>query len=491
MAEDFCFQTFSLPEEGDDRTTTSAIERWHNSPHDEAKVSEEIVEDSVESLSPAHTCIQLEEKITSTSIDLSVDTDDLGEIEDEENDELLSSVEPTNLFPTSVLDKTSIIAERFASSLSRKTSSAADDVFSINCQLSNTRNSVLNAEPAESKKSQDSSLNLVPEHSITNPRAEGFVPSDQRLQTKDTLSKIDRMLIHKIKQYYEYAEDKDACFSIKRRESLSYIPAGLVQNMRQQLDDHSTEESAAVQRKDSLSTRPTSWAVFDLPGLHKEKSSTPFSDQEIPDTIVGERATYRTEVVDKPLGKDNDFRSSSEMIEVWQDMESSMDHQSASNSKNILNVQSNYVSPSLEQNGQMSSCGDIGEPLLILKEIDHAGQGPLTPSPSTSVQFKKNDLETSTKSDHTCNLRHASLPKIISLRSGSEEDLIHDQDMETMKNKVFHLARQYSQRIKKNRPLVRQRAKETKCHKPLSLVMEDSSPVSEKGKCCFFKALYK
>ncbi|XP_062863721.1 pleckstrin homology domain-containing family G member 3 [Trichomycterus rosablanca] len=495
LTEDHCSQTFSLPGEAD-----KAKEQWNISPQDESKETEEIMEDSVESVSSAHNCIQLEDEITSTSMNLSEDAEDHGEIEDEDDDELLPSAEPTGILPTSVLDKASVIAEQFTSSLSRRSSLATDDMFSTGCTLSSRRSSVLslNAEPVENEKSQDLNcastelppLQLVPEQCTTNTLADRLVQPDQRPQPKqDTLSKKDRMLIHKIKQYYEHAEDQDVNFSIRRRESLSYIPAGLVRNLRQQLNDHSTEESAAVHRKDSLNTRPTSWDVFDLPGLQKEKCANQVSDTEISQTVVETCGTDRTEVVDKPLGEDNDFRPSSEMIKVWQDMEvdingPSRDLQYDCDSNNAVGFQSNDASPSHEQNGPKSSYGDPGEPLLILEELDNAGQESLTPSPDNSVRAKKHELEISPNSDQnfkeTCNIRHVPLPKIISLRSGSEEDLIL-QDMEKMKNKVFHLARQYSQRIKKNRPLVRQRAKEIECHNQLASVMEVSSPVSERG----------
>ncbi|MCJ8737034.1 hypothetical protein PDJAM_G00019240 [Pangasius djambal] len=500
---DHCSQAISLPGEEDDEEETRQ-KQSHINPQDEGSESEGIAEHSVELLSPVHNEIQLEDESSQSRTNFSEDIEDLGEEEeeeeeeDEEEEEGSSGTEPRSILPTSVLDKASVIAEHFAGSLSRQSSLAADDMFSLGCPSSQTgsrRSSIfsLNAELLDKEKTQEPNcsspepvtLKLVPESLASANLGDRLVTPDQRPQTKpDTLSKKDRMLIHKIKQYYEHAEEQDANFSIKRRESLSYIPAGLVRNLSRQLNGLPTEEAAASHKKASKITRPTSWAVFDLPGLEKEKNSKEVMDTEIMPIID------RKEVIDRSqeLAKDEDFQSSSEMIRVWQDMEveisgASKEPQDASKD----NMNGTVANPTQDQEGPESSYSDLGEPLLILEESDNSMAGQGTSTPLNNFQGKEHELGSNLYSDQKLQeiqkIRHAPLPKIVSLRSSSEEDLML-QDMEKMKNKVFQLARQYSQRIKNNRPVVRQRAKVSESnfsHKKLSSVVEDKTPENEMG----------
>lgn len=460
----------------------------------------------MESLSPVHSELQLEDESIQSRTNFSEDVEDLGEEEEDEDeeDEVSSGTEPRSILPTSVLDKASVIAEHFASSHSRQSSLAADDTSSLGCLSSQTdsrRSSMLslNVELLVKEETQELNcsspdpvtLKLVPESLAKATLGDRLVTPDQRPQTKpDTLSKKDRMLIHKIKQYYEHAEEQDANFSIKRRESLSYIPAGLVRNLSRQLNALPTEEAAASNKKASKNTRPTSWAVFDLPALEKEKNSKEVMDTEILTIIDRKEAMDRSQLVAQALGKDEVFRSSSEMMRVWQDMEveiSGASKEAQDNSKDSMN--GTVANSFQDQKGQESSYSDLGERLLILEEFDNsvAGQGTSTPAP-LKFQGKEHELGSSLYSDQklqeTQKIRHAPLPKIASLRSGSEEDLMLC-DMERMNNKVFQLARQYSQRIKDNKPVVRQRAKVSENnfrHKKLSSVVEDKIPENKMGK---------
>ena len=73
---------------------------------------------------------------------------------------------------------------------------------------------------------------------------------------------------------------------------------------------------------------------------------------------------------------------------------------------------------------------------------------------------------------------------IYSVRNGVEDDQIL-QDMGKVKNKVFQLARQYSQRIKNNRPLIRPRNRDSENPhglKGMPAVHEESMPSWENGK---------
>ncbi|KAI4875152.1 hypothetical protein NFI96_013020 [Prochilodus magdalenae] len=458
---------------------------------------EETMESCMNSSSPIHCESQLEDKRSPLCRNLTDDVEELEEEEEDEEEEEEEPTEPTSILPTSVLDKAGDIAERFVSSLSRRSSLVVDDLYSLGCHSSRTgsrRSSLLslNADVLEKEKTElnCSSPELHVFIPMTEPSAsctvtDRLATQDQRPPNKqDTLSKKDRMLIHKIKQYYEHAGHQDANFSIKRRESLSYIPAGLVRNLSRQINGLPTDEDVAVHKKVSPISRPTSWAVFNLPGLDKERNSkaTDTNFPAVVDAMVGSPVDDKEEV----------FQPSADMVRVWQDMEveivgNSEFHQDAL--KAGKDGHHEVVSPDQKQKRRGSSEGASGKPLLISEESDSsiAGQGSLTPSPVSNCVWKEHGLHLSPNDDNPLQerhkVRHAPLPKIISLRSSSEEDIIL-QDMEKMKNKVFQLARQYSQRIKNSRPVVKQRARvpeSTFGHKNLTSVVEDKSPVHEKG----------
>ncbi|XP_053366020.1 pleckstrin homology domain-containing family G member 3 isoform X2 [Clarias gariepinus] len=495
-SEDQCSQAISLPGEKDEE------EKHHQSyfnTEDGGVKDEEMVECSAESLSTVHHEIQLEDESPQSRTKIS---EDLGEEEEEEEEdeeeEMSSGTEPRSILPTSVLDKASVIAEHFAGSLSRQSSLAADDMFSLGCSSSQTgsrRSSVfsLSAELLDKEKAQELKCSSPVIESIASATlGDKLVTPVQRPQTKpDTLSKKDRILIHKIKQYYEHAEQQDVNFSIKRRESLSYIPPGLVRNLSQQLNGFPTEEDAESHKKASKITRPTSWAVFDLPGLEKETASKEVMDTEILPIIDRKESTDGSQVVAQALDTEEDFRSTSEMIRVWQDMEDEISEafeEPQDDSKAHMN--GSVASFTQDQKGEESSYSAfVGEPLLILEECDSSvpGQGTSTSSPLNNFHGKEDTMGRSLFSDQklqeTQKIRHAPPPK-ISVRSCSEEDQDMLQDMEKMKNKVFLLARQYSQRIKNNRPVVRPGAKASQSnfsHKKLLSVVEDKYPENEMG----------
>ncbi|XP_010219682.1 PREDICTED: pleckstrin homology domain-containing family G member 3-like [Tinamus guttatus] len=122
------------------------------------------------------------------------------EEEEEEEEEERALHAPGSILPPSVLDQASVIAERFGSSFSRRSSLAPEE----------GRGSLPAAAAA------CSASRAVPPTPEAAPRS--------RPVTRD------RLLLDKIKSYYDHAEHQDASFSIKRRESLSYIPKGLVRN---------------------------------------------------------------------------------------------------------------------------------------------------------------------------------------------------------------------------------------------------------------------
>uniref|UniRef100_A0A8B9CAQ7 Pleckstrin homology and RhoGEF domain containing G3 n=1 Tax=Anser brachyrhynchus TaxID=132585 RepID=A0A8B9CAQ7_9AVES len=110
-----------------------------------------------------------------------------------------------SILPPSVLDQASVIAERFGSSLSRRGSLALEGRSGSTLSL--------DGPPPESG---------APRSPPPSPEPP---PGPRR---RSLLSTQDLLLLRKIRSYYDNAEHQDAGFSIKRRESLSYIPKGLV-----------------------------------------------------------------------------------------------------------------------------------------------------------------------------------------------------------------------------------------------------------------------
>lgn len=396
----------------------------------------------------------------------------MGDMEDVEVDEEVTA--HGGLLPSSVQDKAIDFSEQFTRRLSRRSSLGADGSCDLGCpsSRSESRRSSLSCSTETRDKDKEfrrSTPEAVKETVPDSP----FRPDQTPRKKQDTLSKKDLMFIHKIRRYYEHAEHQDASFAIKRRESLSYIPAGLVRNLSRQLNDLKSDEDVALHKRASSITRPTSWAVFSLPGLESESRSKACSSDS------------KTQNGDETFSKDEEFHPASDMVKVWQEIEvkrlgSSEEHQDPLESTES----SCMTTPDQEKRAEISktsSDSGLGEPLLILEESDE-GSTPSKVNKDKSPEFQSHpNQELKIQERHKVN--HSPLPRIISLRSANEEDLIL-QDMEKMKNKVFQLARQYSQRVKNSRPVVRQRPKVTESNfmpKSLSSVMEEKPSGKEKG----------
>ncbi|XP_021430146.2 pleckstrin homology domain-containing family G member 3 isoform X4 [Oncorhynchus mykiss] len=375
--------------------------------------------------------------------------------------------ETSRILSASVLDQGSVITEHFVGSLV-----VSEDLYSLGCpspQFGSKSSSTpcLNTELEEKVQTR---VNSTPEHplllkgntSTPAPRPDHLMEVERR----STLSKQDRILIHKIRRYYEHAEHQDASFSIKRRESLSYIPAGLVRHLSRQLNSKPQDQAVPGHGKVSPNNRPTSWSVFDLPGLEKEQRTnyTPVLEPQKAADIKPRSQS----VNDAPVGDEDEFfRPSLDMVQVWQDIEMEEVYGSLGKPKAIQGTE-DIVHPRSLLSRKGGTSREILEaeyikPLRILEESDMGAVSEEYPSPITTSPDPFSGQEScqnkTPKSWERGTVSRSPLPRIISLRLGVEEDLIL-QDMEKMKNKVFQLARQYSQRIKNSRPVVRQRKME-------------------------------
>lgn len=380
-----------------------------------------------------------------------------GELSEEEEVALSGN---KSILPSSVLDQASVIAEHFISSLSRRSSLVSEDLGPLTCPSPSVDNDVFKSPSAcmDMEKETQMLASPSPELQVSSenlstaqePAARALVERERR----STLSKQDRLLIHKIRRYYEYAEHQDANFSIKRRESLSYIPAGLVRHLSRQLNSGPQGQAVPVHRKGLSHNRPTSWSVFDLPGLEKSQNADSHRKAEPQRGPLEAKArspsnTSTTEEV---------FRPSTDMLKVWQDME----------------VQNEEVQPIAEENlddSRREAILDISSDMLDVKSSEErppepeqstASESSSVSSPNTTFPAVEGEPSQESKTPLLQGKSHfnrAHLPKIINFRASTDEDQILE-DMGKMRNKVFQLARQYSQRIKNNRPTVRQKNRE-------------------------------
>ncbi|XP_069392108.1 pleckstrin homology domain-containing family G member 3-like isoform X2 [Paralichthys olivaceus] len=408
-----------------------------------------------------------------------------GELSEEEEDVL----DRKSILPSSVLDQASVIAERFIRSLSRRSSLVSEDLGSLACPSPPAENDVFQSPSAcmdleeRTQMLESSTLEphatsevnlLTPAH---NPALDILIEGERR----STLSKQDRLLIHKIRRYYEHAEDQDANFSIKRRESLSYIPAGLVQHLSRQLNSIPQEQAVPVHRKGLSRNRPTSWSVFDLPGLEKSRNTE--TRQKTEPQRAAEAMARPQCISEASTTEEEEFRSSEEMIKVWQDMEMEEENQDVQQieEENVNDLRLEETQNTSLDTSDVKSSEQAPQILEESETCTASVASPTTTSPLTEGRSTPSKTALSQEKNH---FNHNQLPKIISFRASLDEDqILHD--MGKMKNKVFQLARQYSQRIKNNRPIAWQRNRETADQqglKSVSAVHEEKVQLRKKGK---------
>ncbi|KAM5273135.1 pleckstrin homology domain-containing family G member 3 [Ctenodactylus gundi] len=370
-------------------------------------------------------------------------TEDLKALSSEEEEEDMEAAqEPESLLPPSVLDQASVIAERFVSSFSRRSSLTLEDGKSSGFgtpRLVSRSSSVLSLEGSEKGLarcgSTTESLNSLPAPEVgTSPGVTtksgasvngkeppiATCPAElERSSCKKkecALSTRDRLLLDRIKSYYEKAEHQDAGFSVRRRESLSYIPKGLVRNSVSRINNlprPDLEPAAPVGHKRQGGSRVASWALFDLPGPSQAGTGDP-----------------------APV-TDAEFRPSSEIVKMWESMESS--------------ERSPRPGP-----GQGQANGfDLQEPLFILEEHElgaiteeSAAVSPESCSPTgqPSGAYLARELKELVKE-----LSSGDQGELVTPLHPRLMQLSHMMDShvsDCVKNKVYQLARQYSLRIK-------------------------------------------
>uniref|UniRef100_A0A8C0FZY6 Pleckstrin homology domain-containing family G member 3 n=1 Tax=Chelonoidis abingdonii TaxID=106734 RepID=A0A8C0FZY6_CHEAB len=350
-------------------------------------------------------------------------TEDLKALSSEEDEEE-EETRARSILPPSVLDHASLIAEMFASSFSRRSSLALEEGRPggfLTPRLVSRSSSVLSLEGSEKgqghSSTADSQGHVSPQGSTRSGTASPGPLEPERTpcpRKESMLSRQDRLLLDKIKSYYECAEHRDAGFGIRRRESLSYIPKGLVRNSVCRLNSlpPPPEQHANTRRGAGSGSRTAAWVLAGVPTpVHRAEPSTPVAEEE--------------------------FRPPAEMIKVWEGMEK---------------MSASQPCPE-EGSGEGTENGlDLHEPLLILEEDElsaiaeeSAGPSPESRSPmerAGPARLASQLQRLAQELGHPAKPR----PRVPPL---SEAEL-----SERLKNKVYQLARQYSLRIRNCQPAV-------------------------------------
>ncbi|XP_029807766.1 pleckstrin homology domain-containing family G member 3 isoform X3 [Suricata suricatta] len=368
-------------------------------------------------------------------------TEDLKALSSEEEEDMGVTQEPESLLPPSVLDQASVIAERFVSTFSRRSSLALEDgkasgfgsprltsrsssVLSLDgsekgsARRGSTTDSLSSQLPPDVDGGVGAAMESSPSVNGTEPPSPGCPAEPDRSSCKkkeSALSTRDRLLLDKIKSYYENAEHHDAGFSVRRRESLSYIPKGLVRNSVSRFNSlprPDPEPLAPLGHKRQGGPRPASWAMFDLPGPSLASAG-------------------------EPAITDAEFRPSSEIVKIWEGMESPREG-----------------SPKGPGQGQANGF-DLHEPLFILEEHElgaiteeSAAASPESASPTerpspAHLARELKELVKELSGDVQGELVAPLHPRIVQL-----SHVMDGHVSERVKNKVYQLARQYSLRIK-------------------------------------------
>uniref|UniRef100_A0A665XA00 Pleckstrin homology and RhoGEF domain containing G3 n=1 Tax=Echeneis naucrates TaxID=173247 RepID=A0A665XA00_ECHNA len=374
------------------------------------------------------------------------------EDEDEDKEAREKHSEVTSILPSSVLDKASAIAQHFTNSIKR--ASLAQDVWSFGCTSPHlsTRTSS-STEPSNQSIGPDpSETSSGTDPALLSPRDEGLFDPDRGIrQRRDSiLSKHDQLLIGKIKSYYENAGSQDASFSVQRRESLTYIPPGLVRSSVSRFN-------SIPKMQTKLSTTESCDHMVSSDSLDSLKS-----DQRSTEDSVESFRSRSQSLQDNP-SEDEDFRPSSEMIRIWQAMEQEITRsqsedkgQEKSMEVPIKSRATDTCVPSMNENCNGES--EISEISAITQESTRPFE--TTRSRANGLGGLKDTLKVF--GEETVFLR-AATPRVTRLKVEAEQerpnkDTKQGDEFGMTKSKVLHLARQYSQKIKTTKPVVRQRS---------------------------------
>ncbi|XP_072218151.1 pleckstrin homology domain-containing family G member 3-like [Leuresthes tenuis] len=421
------------------------------------------------------------EEPTSATPDSDAKTLSSGESSEEEEDERVAAgkeCKSPSILPSSVLDQASAIAQHFTNSIKRG-SVAQDDARSLGCPSprlpSRTGSSLsLGAESAD-RAPQLNSVSSEPPETFTgtdltllSSRDDSIFDPDRSIRRRrdSTLSKQDQLLIGKIKSYYENAGNQDTTFNLQRRESLTYIPTGLVRSSVSRFDSIPKDDPVQTSQP-GLPTSPSLDAPSADSALSTETGGNLVSSHSLDSlksdqfsTDSGEHHWFGSQSAHDNLSEDEEFRPSSEMIKVWKAME----QQISRSQSEVSDPSREALRPPSVSNPTKTRCpeSEVSDLSTIAEET--WSPSPLRAKDQTKPVNQTGSLRNARRvfGEEAVVLR-ATVPRVAQLRAEAgggrpSEDSDQLDDVDMAKSKVLHLARQYSQRIKTTKPVVRQRS---------------------------------
>ncbi|XP_059369269.1 pleckstrin homology domain-containing family G member 3 [Carassius carassius] len=426
----------------------------------------------------------------------------------EEEEDVEEKPDSNSILPSSVLDKASAIAEHFVCS-ARRSSISTEEMRPLGCvspRLPIRTGSTLSLGDAHGSQhastcSESHGVPLTQEvlasvdFMIGSSGEESLFDSDRSIYKRrdSVLSRQEQLLIDKIRSYYENAEHQDATFSLKRRESLTYIPSGLVRNSVSRLNSIPKDKGLALEKTTSTSGPVTAHNSLTesllVTSALSETNTNPATLEQPVITASTDFSRHDRNIdmfdsnVDgsiKPLSingshEEEVFRPSSEMIKVWQDMEKEVTRcqgdLKALRPREIPYFKGNSPSISRKDPNQRRKTESKGRDGLIM--FEDSDLSTIREESSTPLAFKEKENHAASEYDairprqwdvEDRTLR-ALAPRVIQLRAETEDDkdtrAQSAEDTDSSQNKVFQLARKFSQRVKCTQPMLRQRSQES------------------------------
>ncbi|XP_067830900.1 uncharacterized protein plekhg2 [Heptranchias perlo] len=328
------------------------------------------------------------------------------------------------------------------------------------------------------------SENLVKEELSATEKVLSTSPTDRSEKTnvgkKDSLRmENDRLLIEKIKNYYETAEMSNDPFYLQRRESISFIPTGVVKDSILRFNYKMTHESIQEVHNDKVisgnSPRPCT-STTSATGS-SSSSDSQLGNPEARFASVGDQEEHMSSSQGSSLPMCNgysnsaesesetQFKSCTEIIKAWREMEKAAHfcHEHESLNAHAKAARKDIASHDLQETS-------FSEPLLILEDSDLSASTDFPKeSPNREQSRSEKDHgpragEKARRGDECCpsedaSCRHAPCcvsREIPGIPLCEDVDSCLFQNSEKIMNKVQVLAKMYSQRInRKKTPMQR------------------------------------
>ncbi|XP_072130541.1 uncharacterized protein [Mobula birostris] len=279
---------------------------------------------------------------------------------------------------------------------------------------------------------------LPPETAPSSSPAD--VPENKVSGRESSRMEDDRLLIEKIKNYYEAAETSSDQHLVQRRESISFIPTGVVRDSILRFNYKTAHERIEELHDDKAGARDSPLWPGDSgpnqgmgPPQGGGETCSPSQQEEGRGPSPGPAPVNGHS---SPAGGESEleFRSCAEIIMVWREMERAAHfwgHCPQGSGAARASLRPTEASP--------------GEPLLILEDSDLESRADTHSDPPSSPGEEQHPRGTEGPGD----------PGLCCFGEGADRCLL--QNSEKIMTKVQLLAKMYSQRISRKKALLQRR----------------------------------